>query len=74
MTMPIEVLEAEVLSLPPGQRSHLLDRLLASLDPDTGWEQEWAQEADRREAQIAAGKSSWLPGEEVVARLRAQLK
>ena len=74
MTMPIEVLEAEVLSLPPVQRSHLLDRLLASLDPDTGWEQEWAQEADRREAEIAAGKSSWLPGEEVVARLRAQLK
>lgn len=74
MTMPIEVLEAEVLSLPPGQRSHLLDRLLASLDPATGWEQEWAQEADRREAEIAAGKSSWLPGEEVVARLRAQLK
>ena len=74
MTMPIEVLEAEVLSLPPVQRSHLLDRLLASLDPDTGWELEWAQEADRREAEIAAGKSSWLPGEEVVARLRAQLK
>ena len=74
MTMPIEVLEAEVLSLPPVQRSHLLDRLLASLDPDSGWEQEWAQEADRREAEIAAGKASWLPGEEVVARLRAQLK
>ena len=74
MTMPIEVLEAEVLSLQPVQRSHLLDRLLASLDPDTGWEQEWAQEADRREAEIAAGKASWLPGEEVVARLRAQLK
>ena len=63
-----------VIILPPVQRSHLLDRLLASLDPDTGWEKEWAQEADRREAEIAAGKSSWLPGEEVVARLRAQLK
>ena len=74
MTMPIEVLEAEVLSLQPVQRSHLLDRLLASLDPDTDWEQEWTQEADRREAEIAAGKASWLPGEEVVARLRAQLK
>lgn len=74
MTMPIEALEAEVLSLPPVQRSHLLERLLASLDPDTGWEQEWAQEADRREAAIAAGKSSWLPGAEAVARPRAQLK
>ena len=74
MTIPIEILEAEVLSLPPAQRSLLLERLLASLDPETGWEQEWALEADRREAEIAAGISSWRQGEEVVARLRAQLK
>ena len=74
MSIPVEVLEAEVLSLPPAQRSRLLDRLLASLDADSEWEEAWAQEADRREAEIAAGKSAWLPGEEVVPRLRAQLK
>ena len=40
----------------------------------SGWEREWVLEADRREADIVAGKSFWLPGEEVMARLRAQLK
>ena len=74
MSIPVEVLEAEVLSLPPAQRSRLLDRLLASLDADSEWEEAWAQEADSREAKIAAGRSAWLPGEEVVTRLRAQLK
>ncbi len=73
MSIPIEILEAEVLSLPPAQRSHLLDRLLASMIPDAQWEQAWAQEADRREASIESGKSQWIPGEDVVARLRAQL-
>ena len=49
-------------------------RLLGSLDPAAEWEEAWASEADRREAEIAAGKAAWLPGEEVVARLRATLK
>lgn len=74
MSIPVEVLEVEVLSLPPAERSRLLDRLLASLDPDPEWEEAWAQEADRREAEIAAGRSAWLPGEEVVDRLRAKVK
>ncbi len=74
MSIPVEVLEVEVLSLPPAERSRLLDRLLASLDPDPEWEEAWAQEAERREAEIAAGRSAWLPGEEVVARLRAKVK
>lgn len=73
MPIPIEVLEAEVLSLPPAQRSHLLDRLVASLDPNPEWEEAWALEADRREATIARGESQWIPGEEVVAKLRAEL-
>lgn len=74
MSIPVEVLEAEVLSLPAAERSRLLDRLLASLDPDAEWEEAWASEADRREAEIAAGRAAWLPGEEVLARLRATLK
>ena len=73
MSIPVKVLEVEVLNLPPAERSRLLDRLLASLDPDLAWEDAWAQEVDRREAEIAAGRASWIPGEEVVARLRAKL-
>ena len=34
MPIPIEVLESEVLNLPPAQRSHPLDRLIASPDPN----------------------------------------
>ena len=74
MSIPLEVLEAEVLNLPPTERSHLLDKLLDSLDPDPEWEEAWAREADRKEAAIEAGRANWIPGEEVVARLRAQLK
>jgi putative addiction module component (TIGR02574 family) len=74
MSIPVEVLEVEVLNLPPAERSRLLDRLLASLDPNPEWEEAWAQEIDRREADIAAGRATWLAGEEVVARLRASLK
>ena len=74
MAISVEVLEVEVLNLPPAERSRLLDRLLASLDPDPEWEEALAQEVDRREAEITSGRAAWLPGEEVVARLRAKLK
>jgi Putative addiction module component len=74
MTIPVEVLEAEVLGLPAELRSRLLDKLIASLDHDAEWVEAWAQEADRREAAIAAGEAQWLPGEEVVAQLKATLR
>jgi putative addiction module component (TIGR02574 family) len=77
MAIPMEVLAAEALALPASERSELLDRLLESLDTrplDPAWEQEWAEEVDRREAAIASGQAQWLPGEDVVARLRERLK
>ena len=77
MSIPLEVLAAEALRLPPEERSELLDRLLASLDGrgiDPDWEFAWAQEVDRREADIAAGRAQWISGEEAIARLRARIK
>ena len=77
MAIPMEVLAAEVLALPAAERSELLDRVLASLDTmplDSAWDQEWAEEVDRREAAIASGQAQWIPGDEVLARLRARLK
>jgi Putative addiction module component len=73
MTIPVEVLEAEVLSLPAPLRSRLLDKLIASLDTDPEWEEAWAAEADRREAAIASGQESWVPGDAALARARAKL-
>jgi putative addiction module component (TIGR02574 family) len=77
MSIPLEVLAAKVLGLPPEERSELLDRLLASLEPDPvdpAWEQAWSQEVDLREAEIDMRRAAWIPGEEAVARLRARLK
>ena len=77
MTIPMEVLAAEALALPPDERSELLDRLLASLEAgplDPAWEKEWADEVDRREAAIESGQAKWIPGAEAVARLRARVK
>ena len=50
MSTKLEVLEAEVLQLAPSERSHLLERVLASLDTDPEVEAFWTTEADRREA------------------------
>lgn len=43
------------------------------LEDRSEWEAAWAREADRREAQIAAGAAKWLPGSEVLDRLRKTL-
>ena len=74
MSIPVEILEAEVLNLPAADRSRLLDRLVLSLDPDPIWEEEWAREAERRESLISEGKAHWLSGEAVVASLRLKIK
>lgn len=72
MTAPdtLEALEAQALKLPPAERTHLLERLIASLDADPEVEAAWEQEADRREARASA--DSPLP--EAMARLRGGLK
>ena len=73
MTTRLEVLEAEALKLAPADRSHLLERLIASLDADPEVEQAWEQEADRREAQLESGFAIEASGQEAVKRLRARL-
>jgi Putative addiction module component len=73
MSIPVEVLEAEVLSLPQADRARLIDRLLMSLEKDPEWEASWAAEADRRERRIAEGETAWVPGPEALARIRQNL-
>ncbi len=73
MSIPVEILEAEALSLPHADRSRLVDRLIASLEKDPEWEAAWSEEADKREERIARGEASWVPGPEAVARIRNKL-
>jgi Putative addiction module component len=73
MPIPVDVIEAEALSLPQEQRSRLVDRLLASLGHDPEWEEAWSEEAERREARIASGQANWVAGIDAVTRICASL-
>lgn len=74
MPMPLDALEAEVLKLPVDERSHLLDRLIASLETDTAVQQAWELEAERRDAEIDQGTTIAVSGPELVNRLRTALR
>ncbi len=74
MGMNLEALESEVLKLSPVDRTHLLERLMVSLDADAEVENEWRLEAERRETEMASGAVAAVPGEEAMGRLRARLK
>lgn len=73
MNSQLEIIEAEALKLPAAERTHLLERLIVSLDTDPEIEAAWAQEADRRESALDAGEAVAMPGREAIARLRARL-
>jgi len=72
MSTSIETLETEALKLSHADRSHLLERLIASLDLDPEVEEAWELEADRREAELESGAVVAISGDEAMARLRAR--
>ena len=74
MTTSVEAIEAEALRLPAADRSRLLERIAVSLQVDPEVEEAWEREAERREAELAAGTAQLVPGEEALARLRAKLR
>ncbi len=64
------------LSLPETERRELRDALQDSLPDHDGelspddWEEAWADEINRRVAEIRAGTVTMIPAEEVMARLK----
>ncbi len=73
MATLLHELEAQVLSLAPQERAHLLERLIRSFEPDTELEQAWVAEALRREADVKAGRSTMVPGPQALERARARI-
>ncbi|MBL0141073.1 MAG: addiction module protein [Betaproteobacteria bacterium] len=72
----LEELEAEALKLSPGERSELIHRLVASLDGepvDSPGEvaKAWDEEIARRVADMEAGRTKWIPAEEVFREVDA---
>ena len=64
----------EALSLPSNVRLSLVEKLLTSLNLpiDEEINRLWAEEAERRVSQIEEGKAKLIPGEEVLAKIRAK--
>ena len=76
MALPLKQLEAEALELPLQERAQLAQRLIASLDQDTGddpaeVERAWEDEIRRRLAELEAGTAELIPADQVFAELRS---
>jgi putative addiction module component (TIGR02574 family) len=74
MSSTLESLETEALRLSATERARLVERLIASLEIDPEVEAAWAAEVERRNAEIESGAVALVPGEEALARLKAQFK
>jgi len=72
MPPTLETVEADALQLTAEERVLLAERLIASLDPDPEVEKAWAEEVERREAEIRSGKVTLLSVSEIVAELKAE--
>ena len=73
--MRIEDLEATVLQLDPKARARLATKLLRSLEEFSDEElvQVWAEEAQRRDAEMEADPNAEIPAEQAFREARARL-
>jgi len=72
MSLTIEQIAEEALSLPSEARALLADRLVESLDPlEDGYiRQLWAAEARARRDDVRKGLVKAIPGQEALDRVR----
>ena len=76
MNATLQKIAQEALQLAAAQRAELADFLVESLDslPPDEIQQLWADEAQRRLAEVRAGNVKTLSGEEVLAEARRLVK
>jgi putative addiction module component (TIGR02574 family) len=76
MSTDVAEIEAKIRSLSPEDRTELLRSLIADLDgpAETGVEQAWLEEAQRRYREVVEGKVKPVPGARVFENLRSRLK
>ena len=74
MSAQLEALQAQALQLSPEERAQLADRLITSLFEDHDIEAAWAEEVERRIADIESGRSKLVPVSEAIARVRNSLR
>jgi putative addiction module component (TIGR02574 family) len=76
MARAIAEIEKEIRALAPGDQEQLLRALVEQLDgpADADVEQAWLEEVQRRSRELDEGTVKPIPGDEVFAKLRADLK
>ena len=72
MSLTLDQIVEETRQLPRAQVAELVDRLTFELHdgPDAETDAAWAEEVERRLAEIRSGQVQGIPGEEVMARAR----
>lgn len=76
MAAILKELEAQALQLSPQERGELIHRLIVSLegpveDTPEAIAQAWDEEIARRVADMEAGRTQWIPAEEVFKEIDA---
>ena len=79
MAAILKEIESQALQLSPPERGELIHRLILSLEgePEDSPEaiaKAWDEEIARRVADMEAGRTQWIPADEVMTRLRARIK
>ena len=78
MAAILKEIENQALSLSPKERGELIHRLIVSLESEPEDTPEaiakaWDEEISRRVADMEAGRTKWIPADEVMSRLRAKV-
>lgn len=78
MGVMLEELENQALQLTPEERGELIHRLIISLegepeDTPEAIAKAWDEEIARRVADMDAGRTKWIPADEVMSRLRTKV-
>jgi putative addiction module component (TIGR02574 family) len=76
MAAILEELESQALQLSPPERSKLIHRLIVSLEGEPEESPEaiakaWDEEIARRVADMEAGRTQWIPADEVFKKIDA---
>lgn len=79
MAAILKEIEIQALQLSPPERGELIHRLIISLegepeDTPEAIAQAWDEEIARRVADMEAGRTEWIPAEDVFARLDTLIK
>lgn len=74
----LDELEAQALKLPPHELGELIHRLLVKLDGEPDGTPEdiakaWDEEIARRVADMEAGRTEWIPADEVFKKIDAMI-